>query len=151
MLKATVAKNEYENVLNTVGDPECQCALEAEEALHMAVLSDAEGIKREEYAIAVLKCAMADMQDRIKVMQASVLRARAELAEACGEGNMYSGDTVSISWNHSTRVDVDMDALPNDWKRVKFEADKTAIKKALQSGESVDGAELVEAVSIRIA
>lgn len=38
----------------------------------------------------------------------------------------------------------DIDLLPEQFKRVKVEPDKTLIKKALDAGELVDGAELSE-------
>lgn len=41
-------------------------------------------------------------------------------------------------------ADLDPETLPADLRRVKYEADKTAIKAALQSGAAVEGASLVE-------
>jgi len=151
MLKCTVAKHEYDNVVHVSGS-DSEPSMEAEEALHMAILADAQSIKREEYAIGVLKMAMQDMQARLKDMQEWVVTAREELTEACGEGNRYSGDTVSISWRKSERVEVDdMDTLPDQYTRVKVEADKTAIKSALKAGESIEGARIVASSSIQIA
>ena len=51
----------------------------------------------------------------------------------------------------STVID-SIDDLPDDYKRttIKVEADKTAIKQAIQGGHSVKGAHLEEKVSIRI-
>ena len=45
-----------------------------------------------------------------------------------------------------------LDAVPAEYKTTKVEvvADKTAIKKAIQSGEDVPGAHLVENVSLTI-
>jgi len=37
---------------------------------------------------------------------------------------------------------LDMDALPIDWKRVKYEPDRIAIGKALREGRTVPGAQL---------
>lgn len=152
MLKSTVAMHELDIVMKTVGDPDCQCALEAEEALHMAILRDAEAIKREEYAIGVLKSTIADMQARLRDMQEWVTTSRQELSEACGDGAMYSGDTVSISWRKSERVEIDdVDALPDMYMRVKVEPDKTAIKSAIRAGDRVDGARIVTSNNIQIA
>ena len=66
-------------------------------------------------------------------------------------------DSEAISWalpehkitsRRSTAVDVTVDAqaLPPRFQRVKmtYSADKTALKAALQAGEAVKGAELVE-------
>ena len=51
----------------------------------------------------------------------------------------------------STVID-SIDDLPDDYKRttIKVEADKTAIKQAIQGGHTVKGAHLEEKVSIRI-
>jgi len=51
----------------------------------------------------------------------------------------------------STVID-SIDELPDDYKRttIKVEADKTAIKQAIQGGHTVKGAHLEEKVSIRI-
>ena len=51
----------------------------------------------------------------------------------------------------STVID-SIDELPDDYKRttIKVEADKTAIKQAIQGGHTVKGAHLEEKISIRI-
>jgi len=51
----------------------------------------------------------------------------------------------------STVID-SIDDLPDDYKRttIKVEADKTAIKQAIQGGHTVKGAHLEEKISIRI-
>lgn len=61
--------------------------------------------------------------------------------------------TMRLSLRHSTATEVDdLDQLPAEFKTTKVEvvADKTAIKKAIQSGEAVPGAHLVENVSLQI-
>ena len=61
--------------------------------------------------------------------------------------------TMRLSLRHTTATEVDdLDALPAEYKTTKVEvvADKTAIKKAIQSGEDVPGAHLVENVSLQI-
>lgn len=61
--------------------------------------------------------------------------------------------TMRLSLRHSTATEVDdLDALPQEFKTTKVEvvADKTAIKKAIQQGEDVPGAHLVENVSLQI-
>lgn len=61
--------------------------------------------------------------------------------------------TMRISLRHTTATEVDdLDAVPMEYKTTKVEvvADKTAIKKAIQSGEDVPGAHLVENVSLQI-
>ena len=61
--------------------------------------------------------------------------------------------TMRLSLRHSTATEVDdLDQLPAEYKTTKVEvvADKTAIKKAIQDGEDVPGAHLVENVSLQI-
>lgn len=61
--------------------------------------------------------------------------------------------TMRLSLRHTTATEVDdLDQLPAEYKTTKVEvvADKTAIKKAIQSGEDVPGAHLVENVSLQI-
>ena len=61
--------------------------------------------------------------------------------------------TMRLSLRHSTATEVtDLDQVPSEFKTTKVEvvADKTAIKKAIQSGEDVPGAHLVENVSLQI-
>ena len=61
--------------------------------------------------------------------------------------------TMRLSLRHTTATEVDdLDQLPAEYKTTKVEvvADKTAIKKAIQSGEAVPGAHLVENVSLQI-
>ena len=61
--------------------------------------------------------------------------------------------TMRLSLRHSTATEVDdLDAVPAEYKTTKVEvvADKTAIKKAIQQGEDVPGARLVENVSLQI-
>ena len=61
--------------------------------------------------------------------------------------------TMRLSLRHTTATEVDdITLLPSEFKTTKMEevADKTAIKKAIQSGEAVPGAHLVENVSLQI-
>ena len=61
--------------------------------------------------------------------------------------------TMRLSLRHTTATEVDnLDAVPMEYKTTKVEvvADKTAIKKAIQQGEDVPGAHLVENVSLQI-
>ena len=58
---------------------------------------------------------------------------------------------LSLRRSEATEID-DLEQLPAEYKVTKVEvvADKTAIKKAIQSGEAVPGAHLVENVSLQI-
>jgi hypothetical protein len=52
--------------------------------------------------------------------------------------------TAYIGTSKSVQVDVDADALPEAYRRVVVSADKTALKKALDGGETIDGVSIVE-------
>lgn len=61
------------------------------------------------------------------------------------------GKTLKINFRKSESVEIDnVDLLDDKFKRVKVEADKTAIKQAIKSGEEVKGARLVENNNLQI-
>ena len=59
---------------------------------------------------------------------------------------------VEIAWRRSTAVEIDCDAseLPEDYCRIRCEADKAAIKAALAAGEEIKGARLVSRTNLVI-
>ena len=58
---------------------------------------------------------------------------------------------MAISFRKTTSVDVqDLEVLPDEYVKVKKEADKTAIKQAIKLGVIVPGAELVNGRSMTI-
>lgn len=69
-------------------------------------------------------------------------------------GCKYKDSRVSISYRTSTSTeideDLDLNTLPDEYKRVKIEPAKTAIKEALQAGEIIEGCRLVENTSMII-
>lgn len=61
------------------------------------------------------------------------------------------GQTLKINFRKSESVEIDnVNLLDDRFKRVKVEADKTAIKQAIKSGEEVKGARLVENNNLQI-
>lgn len=69
-------------------------------------------------------------------------------------GGKYKDSRISISYRTSKAVDIaedlDVNDLPDDYKRIKVEADKTAIKEALNNGVLIEGCSLVENTSMII-
>lgn len=69
-------------------------------------------------------------------------------------GAKYKDARVSISYRSSVSTEVDetldLNKLPDEFKKVKVEANKTAIKEALQAGEVIEGCRLVEKTNIQI-
>lgn len=61
--------------------------------------------------------------------------------------------TISLQSPRASVNVTDLDAIPQGYFRLKKEADKTALKKALEAGEEIPGAELAlgdETLSIRV-
>ena len=66
-------------------------------------------------------------------------------------GVPFYSTLVSISWRKSHSVDIlKPESIPMEFYRVKSEIDKALIKKALQGGINVEGAELKENQNIQI-
>lgn len=68
-------------------------------------------------------------------------------------GSRFDTIRVNITYRKSTSVDVtDLDKLPESYKKTSIivQADKAEIAKTLKTGQSLDGAELVENNNIQI-
>lgn len=69
-------------------------------------------------------------------------------------GAKYKDSRISISYRTTKAVniaeDLDVNELPDDYKRVKVEANKTAIKDALTNGIEINGCSIVENTSMII-
>ena len=101
------------------------------------------------------------IDDEIKRLQAMkksndtlVSRLKTNLLQAVSIFGSYEAGFVKIGTRKSKQVVVDYDVndLPKQYKTVKVTetADKVAIKKALESGETVYGCRLVENVNLTI-
>lgn len=69
-------------------------------------------------------------------------------------GGKFKDSRISISYRTSKVVDIAEDLnvndLPDDYKRIKVEANRTAIKEALNNGVEIEGCSLVENTSMII-
>lgn len=69
-------------------------------------------------------------------------------------GAKFEDSRCAISYRKSTSTEIaeglDLNSLPDDYKKITIAADKTAIKKALQSGIKIDGCSLVEKSNMQI-
>lgn len=105
--------------------------------------AEAEAIKAEKMKMADRQKAKENLADRLENYLANYLG-----------GLTYEDERCAISYRKSTSTeiaeDLDLSTLPDDCKKIKVEADKTAIKKALQNGEKIDGCVLVEKNNIQI-
>lgn len=55
-----------------------------------------------------------------------------------------------VSFRRSNAVEVDMVLLPDEYKKVEYKADKTALKRLLADGQEIAGATLVENKNLSI-
>ena len=106
--------------------------------------------KAESDAIAEeIKC----LQEKKKVCENAVNRMKTALSTSMdifGMNKVRAG-LFKISLTTSKAVNIiDENAIPENYKRVKYEVSKTDIKKAIESGETIEGAEIVENKSITI-
>lgn len=120
--------------------------------------------KAEDYGHAILNlkgmAAAANAEkERLAGLQKFYENAQKRLTDALSNAMQVFGHdkvedaTMRLSLRHSTATEVDdIEKVPAEYKTTKVEvvADKTAIKKAIQSGEAVPGAHLVENVSLQI-
>lgn len=120
--------------------------------------------KAEDYGHAILNlkgmaAAAKAEKERLAGLQKFYENAQKRLADALSTAMQVFGQdkvenaTMRLSLRHTTATEVDdLDQLPAEYKTTKVEvvADKTAIKKAIQEGEDVPGAHLVENVSLQI-
>lgn len=120
--------------------------------------------KAEDYGHAILNlkgmaAAAKAEKDRLAGLQKFYENTQKRLTDALSTAMQVFGHdkvenaTMRLSLRHTTATEVDdLDQVPAEYKTTKVEvvADKTAIKKAIQQGEDVPGAHLVENVSLQI-
>ena len=68
------------------------------------------------------------------------------------EGVKFKDARTVISWRKSTSVFIDCvpELLPDQFKKIKIEPDKTEIKNILKAGGKIDGCKLVEKNNLQI-
>ncbi len=105
--------------------------------------SDAAAIKAEKDVLDARMKAKNNLADRIS-----------NYLERYLNGAKFEDSRCAISYRKSTSTqiaeDLDLNTLPDEYKKITIAADKTAIKKALQSGEKIDGCLLVEKNNMQI-
>lgn len=93
------------------------------------------------------------LQERKEYLKNTQNRLKQTLSNAMQEFNIVEikGETLRLSFRESESVEItDESLLDEQYKRVKVEPDKTAIKKALKNGEDVQGARLVKNQNLQI-
>lgn len=104
--------------------------------------------------IAALKVEADRLNERRRSLENKSERIKALLLPAVeAMGGKVKGAMLTVSIGTTKSVELDENALnilPDEFVRVKREADKTAIKAAISSGRVIDGARIVENKSIRM-
>lgn len=105
------------------------------------LLSDVEALKAQEKTFA----------DRRRVEENKAESLKGYLAKYLA-GRKFSTDKVAISFRKTSSVNItDMTKIPEQYlKYSEPTADKMAIKKAINAGEKIEGAEIAESQSISI-
>ena len=93
------------------------------------------------------------LQAKKKVCENAVTRMKNALSTSMnifGMNKVQAGlFKISLTTSKSVNI-INEDLIPQDYKRVKYEISKTDIKKAIEAGETVEGAEIMENKSITI-
>lgn len=93
---------------------------------------------------------------RLSDLNTSAERKNERLKEVLKESMELTGhdrvDTTlfKVSFRRSKAVDVDMALLPDEYKKVEYKADKTALRQLLTDGQEIAGATLVENKNLSI-
>lgn len=108
-----------------------------------------------DYTVAVIKNEIERLTRLKKSAENAQKRVKGALVNAMVQLDHQTVETptMRLSLRRTTATEIeDVNLLPDNLKTTKVEvvADKTAIKKAIQSGEDVPGAHLVENVSLQI-
>lgn len=104
---------------------------------------EAEILANEIKRLQAKKKALENKKDRLRTMMLSALRTSA-LPKL--KTSLYS---FSIRKSESVNI-IDEDLISRNYLKIKYEADKTKIKKAIKDGETVDGAVLATNESLGV-
>lgn len=145
LLDASVDRETGE--INEAALAELEALEEQREAKALAVAAYLVGQRLEADAI---KAQAKRLAERAAVHARHADRLERYLESNLAVGEKLSDARVAISWRKSRAVEVDCDPteLPEEYVRIRCEADKAALKAALESGEQVKGARLVERQSL---
>lgn len=106
------------------------------------------GIKAESEAI---KAEETNLRNRRKTIDNQIDRYKNYLKISVNEGEKLKDATTIISWRKSVSTNIiDAEKIPDDYCKIVRTPSATDIKKAIQSGINVNGAELKENQNIQI-
>lgn len=147
LLDASVDRETGE--INEAALAELEALEEQREAKALAVAAYLVGQRLEADAI---KAQAKRLAERAAVHARHADRLERYLESHLAVGEKLSDARVALSWRKSRAVEVDCDPteLPEEYCRIRCEADKTALKAALESGEQVKGVRLVERQNLQV-
>lgn len=105
------------------------------------LLSDAIAYEAEEKAFAERKKQAKIKAESLKSLLSNVLG-----------GQKFSTTRCAVSFRTSKSVEVDEDVLPKEWcnEKITYSADKARIKAAIEAGQTIEGAKILEKLNIQI-
>lgn len=137
MLEAAETSEEIEAIQNTLEMLDCSIEEKIENtAMYMVnVESDIQGLKNEIDRLTKIKKAKENAVERLKNNVEYAMKQKGLDALTVG--------TFKAGYRKSESVEIiNLDIIPADFTKVEIKADKTAIKKAIKAGETVEGAEI---------
>ena len=92
------------------------------------------------------------LQAREKTLKSRQDWLKTVLAHEVKEGEKLKDPRVNISWKASEAVEltVEPELLPLEYQKVKVEADKVALKKALKNGTVIIGATIINRQNLQV-
>ncbi len=156
-----VIKEEYLDLISQIEQAEGELTSELESALtinkaelEVKSIAYVEVIKQRESFNARIDEEIKRLQAIKKANDNLVLRLKNNLLNAVNMFGNFEAGFLKLSTRKSKSVEVNIDTndLPKEFKSIKVtEApDKTAIKKALESGQEVEGCRIVENINLAI-
>jgi hypothetical protein len=144
----------YNEIENNGGEmtPELEAALEISESER---LTKGEGyvyvIKQLKSQAELIKSEIKRLQEIAKRYETSADKLADTLLESIIAHGQIKTAFVTISSRKSKSVSItDESLIPTEFMRIKHEPNKTALKEALEGGQIIDGALIVENVSLNI-
>lgn len=137
MLEAAETPEEIEAIQNTLEmlDLSIEEKIENTAKYMVNVESDIQGLKTEIDRLTKIKKAKENAVERLKNNVEYVMKQKGIEKLAVG--------TFKAGYRKSESVEIiNLDVIPADFTKVEIKADKTAIKKAIKAGETVDGAQI---------
>ena len=85
-----------------------------------------------------------ELSRRGKAKKAEALRCKEYMAQVLN-GEKFESSRCKVSWRETTACNIlDLNKIPDEFKRITVAASKEDIKKAIKAGTDVPGAELIK-------